>query len=410
MKILIAHNEYQYRGGEDTVVDAEIDLLRSRGHEVEVYHRHNSELRAMSAASAAVTTIWSRRTVDDAQRICRAFQPDLIHVHNTFPLISPSLYWFAARHRIPLIQTLHNFRLLCPQAALLRQGSVCEDCIGKAPWRAVTRKCYRNSTLQSAVATGMLMTHRALGTYRNHVTNYIALNAFCRDKFIAGGLPAERICIKPNFAVASKSIDWVEREGGLFVGRLSVEKGLDVLMAAMRMLPQHAIRIIGKGPLEGAVREAFGRDYLGYMSSEQMMTLLRRAAFLVAPSTGIETFGLVAIEAFACGTPVIASRQGGLGELVKDGVTGLLVNPGDASDLAAKIAWAEAHPEQMMEMGRAARAEYEAKYTPECNYRILIRIYENSIAEVRGRAPSPAALAGHHAASESRNTVEKTAS
>ncbi len=392
MKILIAHNEYQYRGGEDTVVDAEIALLRSRGHEVEVYRRHNGELQHMSAAAAAVSTVWSRRTVDDARRICRAFQPDLIHVHNTFPLISPSLYWFAARHGIPLIQTLHNFRLLCPQAALLRRGSVCEDCVGKTPWRAVTRKCYRQSTLQSAVAAGMLVTHRMLGTYHDHVTNYIALNAFCRDKFIAGGLPGERICIKPNFAVASKSLDWTERRGGLFVGRLSMEKGLDVLMAAMRGLPAGAIQVIGSGPLEEAVRQAFGADYLGYKSSEHMMALLRQAEFLVAPSTGIETFGLVAIEAFACGTPVIASRQGGLGELVADGVTGLLVNPGDAADLAAKIAWARAHPEHMMEMGRAARAEYEAKYTPECNYRILIRIYEDAIAEVRGRvraAPVP---------------------
>jgi glycosyltransferase involved in cell wall biosynthesis len=393
MKILIAHNEYQYRGGEDTVVDAEIALLRSHGHQVEVYRRHNSELQHMSRLTAARSAVWSQRTIDDASRICRAFCPDLIHVHNTFPLISPSLYWFAARHAIPLVQTLHNFRLLCPQAALLRAGSVCEECIGKVPWRAITHKCYRESTLQSAVATGMLVTHRLLGTYRDQVTNYIALNAFCRDKFIAGGLPGERICIKPNFAVGGAAPDWTERKGGLFIGRLSAEKGLDVLTAAVRTLPQPSIRIIGKGPMEESVKQDFHDSYLGYKTSAEMMALLHQARYLVAPSIGIETFGLVAIEAFACGTPVIASRQGGLGELVKHGVTGLLVTPGDAADLAAKIAWAESHPEQMMQMGKAAYAEYLAKYTPECNYRVLIKIYEDSIAEVRGHV-SRHAVAG----------------
>jgi glycosyltransferase involved in cell wall biosynthesis len=404
MKILIAHNEYQYRGGEDTVVDAEIAMLREHGHEVEVYRRHNGEIQHMSRAAAAISTVWSQRTVDDAEKLCRTFQPDLIHVHNSFPLISPSLYWFAARNRIPLVQTLHNFRLLCPQAMLLRNGSVCEDCIGKSPWRAVTRKCYRQSTLQSAVATGMLVAHRAAGTY-DQVTNYIALNGYCRDKFIAGGLPAERICIKPNFAVGAIEPRWGDRKGGLFVGRLSTEKGLDVLMAAVRALPRPSLRIIGKGPLEDEVSRAFGSDYLGYKSSAQMMALLSKAQYLVAPSTGIETFGLVAIEAFLCGTPVIASRQGGLAELIEDGVTGLLVTPGDATDLAAKIAWADAHPEQMMRMGRAARAEYEAKYTAECNYRVLLRIYEDSIAEVWGRNGRPAARADGQARSAQKSAV-----
>jgi glycosyltransferase involved in cell wall biosynthesis len=405
MKILIAHNEYQYRGGEDIVVDAEITLLREYGHEVEVYRRNNHELQNMSRLATVGSTFWSSRSAHEVADLCDGFRPDLIHVHNTFPLISPSLYWLTARKRIPLIQTLHNFRLLCPQAMLLRDGKVCEDCIGKLPWRAVTRKCYRDSVLQSAVTAGMLVAHRAAGSYRDRVTNYIALNAFCRDKFIAGGLPAERIRIKQNFTVCGGVPDWEKRAGGVFIGRLSPEKGLAVLIDALSLLDGVSIKVIGKGPLQDTVERAFRHDYLGYQSRGRIAQLLREARYLVAPSTGIETFGLVAIEAFMCGTPVIASRQGGFRELVKEGVTGLLVDPTDAADLAAKIAWAESHPAEMLRMGRAARAEYEAKYTPERNYRILIDIYEDSIAQVKGHQPEIAP--GRN--TSSRNATEKTA-
>jgi glycosyltransferase involved in cell wall biosynthesis len=379
MKILIAHNTYQYRGGEDTVVDAESALLRGHGHAVELYSRSNEELQTMSRPQAAIATVWSHRSAAELDRLCEAFRPDLIHVHNTFPLISPSLYWAAARRKIPLVQTLHNFRLLCPQAMLFREGTVCEDCIGKVPWRAMTRKCYRGSALQSAVAVGMLAAHRALGTYRHHVDCYIVLNAFCRDKFIEGGLPPERLRIKPNFVQPFPPPRQSRRRGGLFVGRLSHEKGIHVLIDVAAMLNGAMLRVIGTGPLEGVVREAFERDYLGFMDPERVHAHMGSAEFLVVPSIGVETFGLVVVEAFACGTPVIASRLGGLGNLVRDGVTGLLVEPGNARDLAAKIAWAHAHPEQMLAMGRAAREEYEANFTPERNYQMLMRIYEDAI-------------------------------
>jgi glycosyltransferase involved in cell wall biosynthesis len=384
MKILIAHNAYQHRGGEDAVVDAEISLLRANGHDVALYQRHNDELESTSRPAAAVSAIWARRSADDISRLCESFGPDLIHVHNTVPLISPSLYWAAARWNVPVVQTLHNFRLLCPQAMLLRNGKVCEDCVGKVPWRAISHKCYRDSTLQSAVLTGMLATHRVLGTYSGKVTRYIALNTFCRDKFIKGGLPAELIRIKPNFVASDKIPTWENRHGGLFVGRLSFEKGLDVLINAVAKLGTESIRIIGQGPLENEVKQAFGGNYLGLKAPGQVLDLLHRAQFLVVPSTCYETFGLVAIEAFACGTPVIASRHGGLGELVDDGVTGLLVNPGDAGDLAEKIAWAQSHPAEMLRMGQAARAQYEIKYTSSHNYKMLINIYEDAIAAAKG--------------------------
>lgn len=382
MKILIAHNAYQQRGGEDTVVDAEAALLQRHGHDVEMYRQHNDALNDMPKASAAATTIWSQRSAHDIDALCRRLQPDIIHVHNTFPLISPSLYWAAARSGVPVVQTLHNFRLLCPQAIFLRDGKVCEDCIGKVPWRAVTRKCYRSSAMQSAVIAGMLTTHRALGTYRDRVTRYIALNRFARDKYIEGGLPATRFRIKPNFVVSSAQPTWHNRRGGLYVGRLSSEKGLDVLARAVELAREVPIDVIGNGPMEDVARQAFGAQWLGYLPLEDIMARMGRAQFLVLPSICYENSPRTIVEAFACGLPVIASRLGALADIVQDGQTGLLFNPGDGADLAAKMAWATAHPEQMTRMGQAARAQYEAEYTPERNYDILMDIYDDAISTV----------------------------
>src|SRR3569832_2059398 len=198
-RILFVHNAYQQRGGEDSVVDDEIQLLRDHGHEVELYRRDNHDIESMGKLAVARDTLWSSRTTRDIEAALSRFRPDVIHTHNTFPLISPSLYWVAAKRNIPVVQTLHNFRLLCPQAIFLRNGKICEDCVGHLPWRAVTRKCYRESTAQTTVLGGMLTAHRALGTYRQRVTRYIALNTFARDKYVAGGLPAKLFHITPNF-------------------------------------------------------------------------------------------------------------------------------------------------------------------------------------------------------------------
>lgn len=383
MKILVAHNAYQHRGGEDAVVDAELTLLRRHGHDVELYRLHNDALNNMPRATAAITTVWSQPAARDVEDACMRFHPDVIHVHNTFPLISPSLYWAANRLGVPVVQTLHNFRLLCPQAIFLREGRICEDCIGKLPWRAVTRKCYRSSALQSAVITGMLATHRLIGTYRERVTRYIALNKFARAKYIEGGLPAALFRIKPNFVPSSCEPDWSGRSGGMYVGRLSSEKGLDVLAGAVRSMPDAEIDVIGSGPLETLAKEAFGDRYLGFRPLDDIMARMGRARFLVLPSICYENSPRTIVEAFSCGLPVIASRLGALPDIVRDGVTGLLFNPGDPIDLASKIAWANAHPEQMKRMGQAARAEYEAEYTPERNYEILMDIYQDAISTLR---------------------------
>lgn len=394
MRILIAHNSYQQRGGEDVVAEAEVELLRSHGHQIEFFRTNNDGIRNMSNGALARTSIWATDCTEEIARVCDAFGPELIHAHNTFPLISPALYWLAAKRRIPMVQTLHNFRLLCPQAMFLRDGKACEDCLARPPWRAVVRKCYRESAVQTSVVASMLMLHRLIGSYREKVTSYIALSRFGREKFIEGGLPAERIHVKPNFVESAAIPKWNERRGGIFVGRLSAEKGVATLIDAARQLPQvfnssadlPGIRVVGAGPMEASVKKQFHGEYLGPMPSAEVFQLLRGAQFAVVPSICYETFGLVAVEAFSCGTPVIASRHGSLAELICDGVTGLLFKPGDARDLAEKIRWAHQHPHEMADMGRAAYAEYSKKYTPVANYRLLTDIYRNAILKTQGVA------------------------
>ena len=264
MKILVAHNRYRYRGGEDTVVDAEVDLLRRNGHEVLVYLRDNEELTRMKNHHAALQTLWSHKAVADVTVLSEKFRPELIHSHNTFPLISPSLYSVATRLNVPVIQTLHNFRLICPQATLLRNGVQCEDCVGNLPWRAIVHRCYRNSLPQSAVSSSMIMLHRLLRTWHTKVTRYIVLNQLCRDKFIAGGFPFDLLRIKPNFVDSANEPEWVHRSGGIFIGRLSEEKGLKVLAEALSQLPDSQIDVYGKGDLQTFVEATSSFHYKGF--------------------------------------------------------------------------------------------------------------------------------------------------
>ena len=384
-KILVVHNAYQQKGGEDSVMEAEVALLVAHGHAVELFTRHNDALAQMPKMAAAVQTLWSSHNGQAFEALVRSFQPDVVHVHNTFPLISPSIYWVANRLGVPIVQTLHNFRLMCPQAMFLRDGKVCEDCLGKVPWRGAMRGCYRDSKLQSSVLAGMVTFHRGIGTWQNKVTRYIALNAFCRNKFIEGGLPASRVVIKPNF-VDFETLAEGARSGFLFVGRLSAEKGVDVLVGAAQTFEHVGIRVAGTGPEAALLNNVKGVSALGALSMDAVRLEMSQAMALVLPSIWYENFPRTLVEAFGCGLPVIASRIGALAELVNDGVTGLLFEPGNAKDLAEKMFWAQQHPEQMAQMGRNARALYEAEFTAERNYQQLMAIYQDAIAEVKEKS------------------------
>ena len=380
MRILIAHSRYLQRGGEDQVVDAEAGLLRKHGDEVLMYEEHNDTIRGMSRPQLAIETIWSRRSADKFTKIAVEFKPDVLHVHNTFPLISPAIYWKASSLGIPVVQTLHNYRLICPQAMLLRDNRVCEECVSRSPWRSVRHACYRNSRIQTGVIAAMIVTHQLLHTFADKISAYIALTGFSRDKFIEGGLPGNRIHVKPNFVDIEPTPRTVGTNG-LFVGRLYEEKGIRTLGAVLEQLPSVQLDVIGAGPMNTVIEKLPNCTLLGWKTPGEVHAAMRGAAYLVVPSIWYETFGLIVIEAYACGLPVIASRIGALAELVQEGGTGLLVEPGSTEDLADKIRWAESHPEEMAAMGERGREIYQDNYTSDQNYRMLMAIYKEISAD-----------------------------
>ncbi len=202
LKILVAHNSYRERGGEDAVVDAEVALLRSCGHEVIEYRRDNAAIPAGGGLSLLRQTLWSQSVADEVSDMIHDARPQVVHIHNTFPLLSPAIYWAAASAQVPVVQTLHNFRLLCAQATFLRDASVCEDCLGKLPWRGVFRKCYRDSSVQSAALVATLGLHRTIGTYRHKDSRYIARSQFSNHKFVEGWRPAHKIVVIEYFVRA----------------------------------------------------------------------------------------------------------------------------------------------------------------------------------------------------------------
>lgn len=379
MKVLVAHNAYQQRGGEDSVVDDEVALLRAHGAEVELLLLHNDDIAGMGRVELLGRTLWSRPAAQQMAARCKAFQPDVVHVHNSFPLMSPAIHWAAQEAGVPVVQTLHNFRLLCPQAMLLREGRVCEDCVGRLPWRGAVRGCYRGSVPQSSVLASALVLHRGLGTWRRRVNRFIALTEFARRKFVEGGLPADRLRVKPNFADLPVA-QGEPRRGLLFVGRLSPEKGVQTLVSAAAGLPE-PVQVIGDGPLAELVAGAPGLHALGARPLDAVAAAMRSAGALVLPSICYENFPRTLVEAFASGLPVIASRLGAMAELVEDGVTGLLFEPGNAPALQARLRWALAHPHELAAMGQRARAVYEANYTAARNHAQLISIYQEAIDE-----------------------------
>jgi len=382
--ILSVHNYYRQAGGEDRVFENEAALLERNGHTVVRHEDHNDRIRT-GAISAARDAVWSPDTFQRLKSLARASAIDVAHFHNTFPLVSPSAYYAAQRAGIPVVQTLHNFRLICAGGTLSRDGSVCESCLErKSLLPGLAHACYRNSTAATVALSAMLFAHRAAGTYLNQVDVYIAPGEFARRKFIAGGLPADRIVVKPNFVAPDPGIG--EGRGGyaLFVGRLAKEKGIDSLTAAWRTLGEIPLQVAGDGPLN-ETEWPDGVTWLGNQPRERVMELMQDARVLVFPSTWYECAPMTIVEAFACGLPVIASNLGSIPEFVTHGKTGLLFKPGDSEDLARQVRWAFDHPEELRAMRANARREYEEKYTAERNYKMLIAIYEMAIENSRRR-------------------------
>ena len=386
MKILLIHNHYQQAGGEDSVLAAEARLLAHHGHEVQLWSVDNKDLPGglRGKIEVALSTRYSQSSKAIATDKLRAFQPDVVHVHNFFPQISPSIYDACHDAGVPVVQTLHNYRLICPGALLMRDGHICEQCITGSPYRAALYGCYRDSKLGSLVVADMVAYHRRRGTWQRKVDRFIALTEFAKRKFVQAGFPEGKISVKPNFVAASSSGGETARAGdfALFVGRLSREKGIATLAQAWPLLDGRLqLKVAGTGDLSQSIQGMADVTCLGHQSAEAVAGLMRQAAFLVMPSEWYEGFPMVLVEAFANGLPVLASRLGGMAEIVKDGETGLLFEPANPQDLAAKAQWLIEHPDERRRLGENARAAYLANYTPERNYQQLLAVYEAAVGD-----------------------------
>jgi glycosyltransferase involved in cell wall biosynthesis len=331
-------------------------------------------------------SVWSTDTRREFSQLLDREAPDLVHIHNTFFMISPSIYGACRERRIPVVQTLHNFRLICPAFTLYRNGSVCEDCLNGSLWNGIYHGCYRGSTAVTATVALILAWHRLMKTWEECVDCYVALTEFSREKFIAAGFHPGKIVVKPNFVEIDPGPRTTASDYVLYVGRLSEEKGLDTLLRAWERLPARCpLQIVGDGPerteLENQVRQKniLNVSFRGFLSRTETIAATKGARFVVVPSTWYEGFPMVIAEAMACSTPVICSRLGAMKEIVADHSTGLQFTPGDAEDLARTAAWAWNHPVEMTEMGRAARREYERRYTAERNYTLLMEIYVKAL-------------------------------
>ncbi len=389
MKILLIHNFYQQPGGEDTAYRRELDLLRQKGHEVLTYERSNSETQeygVLRKASLPINTIWSSQAFREVKTLLEQEKPDVAHFHNTHLMISPSAYYACRDEGMPVIQSLDNPRLLCPAASFFRDGHPCEDCLHKTPpWPGVLHACYRGSRLQTAAVAAMLTTHRLMKTWQELIDFYLVATNTYKKKFIEGGFRADKMKIKPHFVYPDPG----SRENGngnyaLFIGRLDPEKGVPTLLKAWQKIKNIPLKIRGSGKFIAEVKSAAHENphiqLVERMTEAKLTELIKGARFLVWPSEGYyETFGFVAAEAFACGVPVIASNAGVMQEMVRDHSTGLHFVQSSADDLASKAIWAWDHPNEMAELGRNARREYETKYTADKTYPKLIEIYQAAI-------------------------------
>ncbi|MEQ8787166.1 MAG: glycosyltransferase family 4 protein [Pirellulaceae bacterium] len=395
MRVVVCHNFYKQPGGEDRVFRDETTLLESSGHRVIRFTVHNDTTDGMSPLSLAASAVWNRESATLLRDLVRKTQADVVHFHNTVPLVSPSAYYAARKAGAAVVQSLHNYRTICPKATFFRDGGVCESCLGrKVALPAVVHACYRESRAASATLAGMLAIHGLLGTYRRAVDAYIAMSQFARRKLIEGGLPAERIALKPNFVSPDPGAGAGRSGYAMFLGRLSPEKGVDVLLEAWRQMAGGVpLRIVGNGPLAEDVRSAARAnanvEWLPGKDDDEVRRLMQDAALLVLPSVNYEGFPKTIVEAFSVGTPVVASRLGAMQEIVEDGRTGAHFTAGDAADLAGKIELLMSTPATLAAMRRACRDEYLRKYTAEQNYRTLIEVYERAVSVRRGEAPRP---------------------
>lgn len=392
MHVLVVHNRYASAqpSGENKVVDQEVALLREAGHQVGVFERRSDDIAARSLPGKATIPLlvpWNPAVRAELAARLRSERPDVVHVHNVFPLLSPAVLAACSDAGVPAVATLHNYTQVCPPGTLQRDGRPCTECVGSAPLPAVRHGCYRGSRLATVPLAVSLSVNRR--RWWSGVERFFCISAAQRDVLVRAGMPPERLAVKHNFVPEPGVVRTGPGEHVLYLGRLAEAKGVRLLMAAWDALAADGgvgvpLVIAGTGPLEPEVAAwAAGRDdvrYVGLYDLAQCRQAIARSVAVVAPSTWLEAFGLVVVEAMAAGVPVVAAGHGAFVELVEDGVAGLLHRPGEAASLASCLRRITAEPAGNREMGQAARRRYEQDFSPAVGLERLVKGYRSAIA------------------------------
>lgn len=392
LRVLVVHNRYRSAlpSGEDRVVDQEMSLLAEAGHHVTSFERHSDDIASMSVLDKLLIPFqvpWNAPARTELRARLQSERPDVVHIHNTFPLLSPSVLAACSDVGVPVAATLHNYLLVCPTGTLMRGGAVCSDCVGRLPLPAIRHGCYRGSRLATIPMAVNMLANR--GRWWSHVARFFCVSDAQRKILVESGVPAQRLAVKHHF-VADPGI---RRAGAgehvLYLGRMTEDKGILLLLAAWELLDAEGgagvpLVLAGDGPLSDEVRRWAGRRedvrYLGLQSKAECRELTVRAAAVVAPSKARETFGLVLVEAMASAVPVVAASHGGFTELVQHEATGMLHRPGDAVSLADCLRRVLTDANRNLAMGAAARKTYEAGFTPAAGLAALVAGYEAAIA------------------------------
>lgn len=382
MRILVAHNRYRSEqpSGEDVVVGADVESLRRRGHVVQEYVRRSDDIAGFGLAAKAALparVVWSPADARAVRALIRSFRPQVMHVHNTFPLISPSILREARLLGVPVVATLHNYRLFCASGLLLRDGNACTSCVGRSALPGLVHGCYRGSRAATLPVSVSISLHGTARTWSRNVDRVVVMTEFARRAVVRAGMPEERVVVRPHGVTSAMVERSMTGDDFVYVGRLSEEKGIDLLIEAWDN-SFGRLSVVGDGVLAGRLRRrAAERDldvvFHGPMAHEDARRLMAHARAVVVPSRAFETFGLTAVEAMSAGVPVIVAAHGALGELVDGAEAGLGFRPGDVADL--RRALSRMDRETSARLGKQARERYARRYTMDRAMGTLERIY-----------------------------------
>lgn len=385
LRILLIHNSYQDRGGEEILFETERRLLAARGHEILEYRRANDEIRhatTVERLTLPLRTVWAWDSYFDVHNICMEKRPAVALTFNTLPLVSPAVVYACHSARIPLIQHIQNYRMICAAGTLFRDGGICEECVDHGAWRGVMHGCYRGSHIATAIVAAHTAVHQVAKTWSQKVDAFIAPSAFIRDFAVRSGIPRGKIYLKPNCVDPDPGRRGEWERFALFAGRLSPEKGIWTLLRAWAQLDTHIpLRIAGNGPLRREL-EAFANDrgmknvtFLGALPHDEVLSLMKRSRLFVFPTECYEGFPMTVVEALACGAPILASHLGAILELLREGQTGYFFPAGDPEALAERIRslW---RSKELRRVSALARTEYEQKYTGERNHARFMEILQ----------------------------------